>query len=243
MSPALRAAVVAATLLLGAASARAAWSAVPAAAARARLSPVPSPRTSGTPRLAAVSGWLELAGRGHDRAGRSMVRLVDGAARSLRAGSSLPAALADGAADAGPPAGDAVRRVLRRVDTGDGMVQALAAWRAQDPSPAVAAVVAAVSLTAEVGGGVADALEGVGRSVRMRRELAAHARVMSSQARASAALLVALPVAVAALGSAADPDLARVLWTTPPGWVCLALAAALDLVGWRWMRRIVRSVS
>ena len=108
------------------------------------------------------------------------------------------------------------------------------------PAPAGAPGVAAFEVASEAGGAAARALDGVAASLRSRAVVADEARALASQARASAAVMVALPVIVAALGGAADPRLARTLLGTPLGLTCVVVAALLDGVGAWWMQRVVR---
>jgi Flp pilus assembly protein TadB len=37
-----------------------------------------------------------------------------------------------------------------------------------------------------------------------------------------------------------DPEAARFLLQTPPGWLCIALGIGLDLIGGVWMARLTR---
>ena len=35
-----------------------------------------------------------------------------------------------------------------------------------------------------------------------------------------------------------NPDLMRIMWTTIPGFIALALVIALDLIGYFWVRKV-----
>jgi tight adherence protein B len=71
--------------------------------------------------------------------------------------------------------------------------------------------------------------------VALDREVAA----LSSQARASAAVLVVAPIVFAVLAGVADPQVAQVLLAEPLGWACVAGGAVLDGLGALWMTRLV----
>jgi tight adherence protein B len=79
----------------------------------------------------------------------------------------------------------------------------------------------------------------VAATLRARAAVADEARALASQARASAAVLVGLPVVVAVGGAAADRKVADALLGTPWGLGCIALAGLLDLGGALWMQRVV----
>jgi Flp pilus assembly protein TadB len=62
---------------------------------------------------------------------------------------------------------------------------------------------------------------------------------MASQARASAAVLVAAPAVFAIVLAAVDPRLATFLLTHPGGAACVGVGLLLDGTGLWWMQRIV----
>ncbi|MBM3659686.1 MAG: hypothetical protein FJW95_09310, partial [Actinobacteria bacterium] len=158
----------------------------------------------------------------------------------LRSGHTLPTALVDAAEARDPVATDA-RRLLRRVEHGEPVVSALAWWADDRGDDAVRAVAGALAVATTTGGGAADALEGLARSLRDQHGARAEAAALSSQARMSAVVVGAAPFAYLAFSAAVDPGAARVLVATPVGRVCLALGIGLDAIGALWMRRIVRS--
>ena len=185
--------------------------------------------------LTKSSRWgASLRGIGRRRR-PDLVAFTETCARTLRSGGTLAEALAD--AGHGTPGLDADMIMLRRhIDTGSSMPAALERWAEERKDPDIDLVVATCRLGNEMGGPLAEAFETIGGSVRARRDVAAEARSLSSQARASAALLVALPVLVGVLTIAVDPSTRHLLLATPVGWACLLGAMALDAAGITWMR-------
>ena len=61
----------------------------------------------------------------------------------------------------------------------------------------------------------------------------------SAQARMSARVLSALPVAFGLWCLTTDRRVARFTLGSPAGWACIAAGAASNVAGWWWMRRIV----
>ena len=106
-------------------------------------------------------------------------------------------------------------------------------------TPARRLVGAAVDLGAETGGATGQVLDGVADTLRERLALEREVAALSSQARASAALLVVAPVVFAVLAAAADPRVGAVLTGQPVGWACVAAGLLLDALGALWMRRMV----
>ena len=179
--------------------------------------------------------------RERDRFDAAIPRFAEGVARSLRSGTSLSRALWDGAESVGEPIEAGVAEVRRRVDGGESLGAALQLWATEHPFDDLCVLVVVCTIGAQVGGQLASSFEGCATSMRTRREVSAELRAMSSQARASMIMLAALPFGVAAFMSALDQGVARFLLETASGALCLGVAAALDAVGFLWMRAMVRS--
>lgn len=189
---------------------------------------------------AAVARWAG-AGRGARRADATLPDMLEHAARSLRGGFDLVSSLDRAALAIGGLHGREVQAVVRRVGAGASLAAALAPWGAAHPRPPVRLIIAALEVAVESGGRRVHALVGVAAAVRSRAVVAAEVRALASQAQASAAVLIALPLVFAAVGSAADPQLAHTLLATPVGLACVVAALVLDGAGAVWMQRIVRA--
>jgi tight adherence protein B len=176
--------------------------------------------------------------RRHGRADRRLPLLLDQVTRHLRAGSSLPAALR-AAADA---ADDDTDRLAADLAAGRSLAEAVEDWRRRCATPARDLAAAALTLAAEAGGAVAVVLDGVNETLRDRVALEREVAALSSQARASAAVLVVAPIVFAVLAAVADPRVAEVLVGSPVGWACLATGLLLDALGALWMARLVTRV-
>jgi len=131
------------------------------------------------------------------RAGRERRRLlpdfVEAVSRSLSAGSSLGRALAEAGDAVGDPFDVDMARLASRSGVGISLVDALDRWADEVGGEDVRLFSTACVLGAESGRGTAEALTGVAEILADRRDVAAEAHSLSSQARASAAMLLALP--------------------------------------------------
>jgi tight adherence protein B len=186
--------------------------------------------------VALVSVLTGGASRARRRADRALPTLLDQVTRQLRSGASLPGAVAT-AASAGPD--DATLRLSDELVAGASLAPAVEGWHQCCPTPARGLVAAALTLAGEAGGSVASVLDGVTDTLRDRIALDREVAALSSQARASAAVLVVAPVVFAGLAAAADHRVAEVLFGRPLGWACLSVGAVLDGVGALWMSRLV----
>ena len=197
---------------------------VPAAAATLAAGPV------------ALRLCRERAARRYAAALPSVLEQV---AADLRAGGTVASALTT-VVDAGGPLANDLRRVRARTDLGVALTDALTAWPADRPVDGVRAAAGALSLASGMGGRAADAIDGLARSLRDRLGAAAEAGALSAQARLSAVIVGAAPIAYLVFSTAVDPSSTATLVTTAPGRVCLALGLGCELLGAWWMQRIVR---
>ncbi|MBW3536176.1 MAG: type II secretion system F family protein [Actinobacteria bacterium] len=200
--------------------------------------------------LAAMAGaaWAgaPIIGSGHFvrraalRREQAVPAVLDSIARALRSGASLLQALDEAAAERGPLQAE-LRRVVSEAERGAGVTAALDAWADRQPTGAIRLAAAALCLGAEMGGANARTVEGVASTVRQRLAVVNEARALTSQARVSAQVIALAPVAFCAVAAATDPDVARMLFTTPVGWAMLAGGLALDVIGMKWMSRMAGS--
>ncbi len=187
-----------------------------------------------------VAGLIaSVLGRPDATRDRAVPEWLEGVARAVRGGSSIPQAVVD----TGPPDGltadvEALRRQLRH---GAPTPEVFAAWRATASTHSVRLGAAALELAAQGGGAMARALDAVAASLRERQAIQDEVRALSAQARASAAVIAGLPLAFALLAAATEPAVLTFLVTTWIGAICLGLGLALETVGGLWMRRITKA--
>lgn len=186
--------------------------------------------------------WLRSAGNRRTRAlDAALPGALDAVTGELRAGGTVRTAIAVLAARDDVVGAD-LRRAQARLDLGAPLDAALAAWVQERPTSSVRAVAGALAVAGGMGGGSAPALEGLGRSLRDQHGAAAEARALSAQARLSAVVVGAAPVAFLAFETATDPGSVATLVGTPAGQVCLVAGIGLEAVAAVWMRHIVRTV-
>jgi tight adherence protein B len=96
----------------------------------------------------------------------------------------------------------------------------------------------AVRLAQATGAPVAELLERLVDDLRAADRVHAAVSAHSAGARASAWILMALPLAGVGLGAGVGADPGRVLLHTPLGAACLCAAVAIQLAGLAWSDRI-----
>lgn len=152
------------------------------------------------------------------------------AARELRTGSSH---------------GVAVEQALRAAGASEPLLRGRLGGAAGDvPSHRheVAVAVQAVHRSAGLGHHPAAVFDRAAASLREQQALRAEQQAHTAQARLSARVLTVVPVAFAAFSAWSSSDVRRVLWS-PAGAALVTVGLAVNLLGWWWMRRIVRRAS
>jgi tight adherence protein B len=97
----------------------------------------------------------------------------------------------------------------------------------------------AVLIQREVGGNLAEILDGLGNTIRKRFFLRRQLRVYTAQGRMTGYALAVLPILVGLGIFVLEAELIMLLFTTLPGWIMVGSAVFLQFIGVLWIRSIV----
>jgi tight adherence protein B len=162
-------------------------------------------------------------------------------ADALGAGHSLRGAIAAAAEHLPGAAGHELRRVARELAMGAETEAALEAMRARCRSPAIEAIVAAALLQRRAGGDLATLLRDCARGFEDHQRLLGEVRAATAQARFTALVVAALPLAGAGLAELASPGwIAGLLGSFVTAWLA-GVAFVLQLVALVAIRRLGRA--
>ena len=168
---------------------------------------------------------------------RALPEVAIAVADSLSAGRSLRASLPAAAASLdGPPAVE-LARLGAELDLGAATGAAVAAWRRRMRSPRVDAFAAALLSQRLAGGDLAGLLRRFAEGAAERDRVAEDAKAATSQARFTGLLVVAMPSGGALFAELIEPGFLLKVVRSPASAVLLALAAALQVVGFLAIRR------
>lgn len=164
-----------------------------------------------------------------------VARWCESLARSVRGGDTVAAALRNTDVPIGHE--PAVDRVIREIERTGRVGLPLT-----DVTANLALALAVLSAALEHGGPAAEPLDRAAGVLRARSAEHAERQVQSAQARLSAQVMTALPLVMLVLLLVSSRSV-RSAVATPFGATVLLVGAALNMVGWRWMRRIIGSAA
>jgi len=159
---------------------------------------------------------------------------------ALRSGYSVLQAMEAIAQDAPEPTKQEFQRVVKEVQIGITMQDALQHMLDRINSEDLDLVVTAVNIQREVGGNLAEILEVIAHTIRERIKLKGEIRVMTSQGRYTGYLISFLPIALAFFLNFASPGYMNEMFTNRIcGWPLLGVALALIGIGTAVIQKIV----
>jgi len=160
--------------------------------------------------------------------------------RGLRAGHALSSTLKMAGEELPDPIGSEFRAVHDEINFGISMQQALTNLATRVPSTDVRYFVVAVLIQRESGGNLTEILNNLSHLVRNRLKLLLRIRVLSSEGRLSAWILVVMPFGLGGIMSIANYEFMSRMWTDPMGITLMKVMLGLMLLGILMLRKIIR---
>lgn len=161
-------------------------------------------------------------------------------ASSLRAGQSLPQALAAVARDIEEPSREEFSRIVNETRVGRDVGVALTETAERMQSPDLAWVSEAIAINREVGGNLAEVLDRVIATIRDRHQLRRQVATLSAEGRLSAYILLALPFVITGALAVVNPTYLAKFTASAVGYGLIGLSVLLMLLGSLWLSKIVR---
>lgn len=159
---------------------------------------------------------------------------------SLRAGYSFLQSMEVLSREMPPPISSEFGRAVREVSLGLTTEQALQNLYNRLPSEDLDMMITAVNIQAEVGGNLAEILDVLAHTIRERNRIFGQIKSMTAQQMLTGNILSLLPVILAALLFYINPEYMSVLYTTTCGWIMLAVAGFMVMLGYFAIRKIVQ---
>lgn len=185
---------------------------------------------------------LYYARRVRNRQAAFEARILDltvGLANGLRAGEALPAAMESISGRIGSPMKEELQTVIREYRLGLELPEALERLQQRMGCEDLRLLVAAIRLTMQTGGSLAEVLTQMVDTIRQRKEFQEKLASMTAQGRFEAIAMSLAPVFVFVILYAINPPLMKPMVTTGLGWTAIGVTCVMVTIGFLIIKKIV----
>ncbi len=162
------------------------------------------------------------------------------ASSALKSGYSFLKALQVVARELPAPMSEICKRVVDECHLGVPMEDALQRMADRVRIYDMDLVVSAVVIQTQVGGSLAEVLESIGETIRDRIQIQAEVSALTAEGRLSGIVLMLLTPTMAAVLSIMNPTYMSQLISDPLGIKMIVAAVVLNIVGYIWIKRMMR---
>lgn len=157
---------------------------------------------------------------------------------SLRAGSSFLQSIELVSREGGPPMSEEMGRVVREVNLGLGMEEALHNLVRRIKSDDLDLMVTAIGIQQQVGGNLAEILDTIAFTIRERVRIKGEINTLTAQGRVSGYLVAFLPIGLGVALNAINPAFMAPLFTETVGRILIGVGAVMMTIGFLAIRKI-----
>lgn len=157
----------------------------------------------------------------------------------LRTGLSFEQAITSIARDMPDPIAKEFGRVIREIQLGLTMEEALENMVKRLKSDDFMLIVAAVLIQRQVGGNLSEILDGISDTIRERLKIKTSIKVLTASGRISGMVVGLMPVFILLVLMMINPSYIRMFFTTQIGMMMLCAAGCLEVIGFFFVRKIV----
>lgn len=190
-----------------------------------------------------AGGFLALRVRAGRRRGRFADQLTETLgiiAGSLRSGQSLHASIELVAAEAPSPTAEEFHRIAFEVRVGRDLTESIRDAARRTASQDLDWVANAVDINRELGGDLSEIMDNLAATIRERRAVARQIDALSAEGRATAWVLLVMPVLLFVFNWWRTPDSIATFVADPLGRLLLVVAVSGMTVGHFWIRHLVK---
>jgi tight adherence protein B len=164
---------------------------------------------------------------------------VDVIVRGIKAGLPLGDCLRIIARDTPEPVKSEFRGIIEAQAIGITIGEACTKLHESMPLPEANFFGIVIGIQQKSGGNLSEALSNLSRVLRDRKRMKAKIKAMSTEAKASAAIIGCLPIAVMLLVYITSPNYIELLWTTPLGRMMMMASATWMFMGVMVMKKMI----
>ena len=171
--------------------------------------------------------------------GSQLDEILQMMAGSLRAGYSLPQAVATISQEAGDPVAQEFARVTNEARVGRSMMDSLDDLARRMRNEDFYWITQAIGINREVGGNLADVLDNVSKTIRERTQMKRQVAALAADGTLSAIILMLLPFVIALVLFIVSPAYISKLFAEPLGWAMIGAGGVMLAIGGFWMAKII----
>ncbi|KVQ09543.1 type II secretion system F family protein [Burkholderia ubonensis] len=157
---------------------------------------------------------------------------------ALRAGASFPIALESVAQESRPPISQEFDLLLREIRLGVDLPVALRNMERRIPVSDFLMVTAAISISREVGGNLAETLESVARTLREKQQMEGKIRSLTAQGKMQGWVMTGLPIFLIFVLRHMEPKAMAPLFDSAIGWGVLLVIGVMEFIGYQAIKKI-----
>ncbi len=160
-------------------------------------------------------------------------------AGNLRAGHSILQAMDSVAQELDEPGASEIMRIVNQVRVGRDLGEAVESAAERMDSEDFRWVAQAIAIHRQVGGNLAEVLDGVGATIRERGQVRRQVKALAAEGKLSAIILLALPFVVLLALSFMNPTYMAVLTSDVLGFVLIGAGLVSLTIGALWLRKVI----
>lgn len=188
--------------------------------------------------LAAPWLWVNIVrSRSKKRFAEDLGHVLPLVAANLRGGLSIRQALIPVADNLEDPIRGEFQRLAAELDQGVPIEQALAAMAERNDNKDLVLLASGVATQAETGGNLADIIESIGETIRVRTELRKTITSKTSQQRATANFLLLFP-AIMLVVFCLMSEVFREFYLSPAGFAVILVCVVIEVIGYAVVHKI-----
>ena len=165
---------------------------------------------------------------------------LDLLSRALRAGHAFQTSLGMVADEVKAPVGPEFKKTFEQQNYGLSLRDALDQLTERVPILDVRFFVTAVLIQRETGGNLSEILDNLGHVVRERFKIQRQIRVHTAHGRFTAGVLLSLPPLLGVVLMMVNPDHMNLLFHEKVGQQVLMIATVMQVIGFFWIRKVIR---
>ena len=159
---------------------------------------------------------------------------------TLRAGQAFTTGLVTVAEEMPDPIASEFRATFEEQNYGAGLNEALIHMAERVGTMDMDFFVTAVNIQRETGGNLAEILDNLGRTIRLRFKILGHIKTLTAQGRLSGFIIGLMPLGLGLLLSILNPKYMSLMFESPMGKLLLMISGGMQLLGFLWINKIVK---